>query len=130
MTAYVIDAPAAVRLAESGWSGPEALLAPTLLRSQTLSLLHADTRSGRRGGADARSLLANVDRLPVRLLGDRVLRRTAWSVADELGWEQTEAAEYVALTRLHADALVSGEPQLYAGAEALVRIVPVTEVTG
>lgn len=130
MTAYVIDASAAVRLAESGWSGPEALLAPTLLRSQTLSLLHADARSGRREPADARTLLAAVDRLPVRLLGDRVLRRNAWLVADELGWAQTEAAEYVALTRLHGDALVSGEPQIYAGADALVRIVPVTDVIG
>lgn len=130
MTAYVIDAPAAVRLAESGWSGSEALLAPTLLRSQTLSLLHADARSGRREPSEARTLLTAVDRLPVRLLGDRVLRRNAWLVADELGWAQTEAAEYVALTRLHGDALVSGDPQIYAGADALVRLVPVTDLVG
>jgi hypothetical protein len=130
MTAYVIDARAAVRMAESGWSGPEALLAPTLLRSQTLSLLHADARSGRREPAEARTLLAAVDRLPVRLLGDRVLRRNAWLVADQLGWAQTEAAEYVALTRLHGDALVSGEPHVYSGADALVRLVPVTDLIG
>ncbi|MGO4535583.1 hypothetical protein [Leifsonia sp. 2MCAF36] len=130
MTAYVIDAPAAVRLAEAGWGGPDELLAPTLLRSQTLSLLHADVVSGRREGAEAFALSQQVDALPVRLLGDRVLRRNAWRVADQLGWAQTEAAEFVALTRLHGDALLSGAPNVYAGAEALVRIVPVTDVVG
>jgi hypothetical protein len=130
MTVYVIDAPAALRLAEAGWSGEEDLLAPTLLRSQTLSLLHADTLAGRRDVPSALALLQKADALPVRLLGDRVLRRTAWRVADELGWAQTEAAEFVALTRLHGDALLSGAPHLYTGADALVRIVPVTDVLG
>jgi hypothetical protein len=128
MTTYVIDAPAAVRLAESGWSVSDALLAPNVLRSQTMSLLHGDALAGRREAAAARSLLASVDTLPIRLLGDRVLRKTAWLVADELGWAQTQAAEFVALTRLHGDALLSGAPQTYTGAEALVRIVPVTDL--
>lgn len=130
MTTYVIDAPAAVRLAESGWSGGDELLAPTLLRSQTLSLLHGDALSGRRTPAEAIALLDAVDALRVRLLGDRVLRRTAWRVADELGWRQTEAAEFVALTRLHGEALLSGAPQVYTGADHLVRIVPITDVVG
>ena len=130
MTAYVIDAPAAVRLAEAGWTAADTLLAPTLLRSQTLSLLHADVVAGRRDGAEAFALLRQVDGLPVRLLGDRVLRRNAWRVADQLGWAQTETAEFVALTQLHGDALVSGAPQLYPGAEALVRIVAVTAILG
>lgn len=130
MTAYVIDAPAAIRLAEAAWSGPDQLLAPTLLRSQTLSQLHADVVAGRRDGADAFALLRRVDGLPVRLLGDRVLRRNAWRMADQLGWAQTEAAEFVALARLHGDALLSGAPHLYTGADALVRIVPVTDVLG
>lgn len=128
MAAYVIDAPAAIRLAEAGWSGEDELLAPTLLRSQTLSALHADVVAGRRPADEAESVLAAVDALRVRLLGDRVLRRTAWRVASELGWAETEAAEYVALTRLHGDALVSGAPGGYPGAERLVRIVAVTEL--
>ncbi|WP_374010839.1 hypothetical protein [Leifsonia sp. LS-T14] len=130
MTAYVIDAPAAIRLAEAEWSGAEHLLAPTLLRSQTLSLLHADVVAGRREGGEAVALLRHVDGLPVRLLGDRVLRQGAWRVADQLGWAQTEAAEFVALTRLHGDALVSGAPHVYTGADALVRIVPVDDILG
>ncbi|NUU06751.1 hypothetical protein [Leifsonia sp. C5G2] len=128
MAAYVIDASAAVRLAESGWRGGHDLLAPTLLRSQTLSSLHADTVAGRRADDDARGLLAAVDALNVRLLGDRVLRRTAWKVASELGWAETEAAEYVALARLHTDALVSDAPAQYPGADRLVRIAPVSEL--
>ncbi|MDN4596470.1 hypothetical protein [Leifsonia virtsii] len=128
MAAYVIDASAAIRLAEAGWSGGHDLLAPTLLRAQTLSALHADTVTGRRPDEEARALLAAVDAFGVRLLGDRVLRRTAWKVASELGWAQTEAAEYVALTRLHADTLVSDAPAQYPGADRLVRIAPVSEL--
>lgn len=130
MTAYVIDASAAIRLAEAGWSGADELMAPTLLRSQTLSQLHADAVAGRREAEEAFALLQRVDALPVRLLGDRVLRRNAWRVADQLGWDQTEAAEFVALTLLHGDALLSGAPHLYAGADDLVRIAPVTDVVG
>ena len=130
MTAYVIDAPAAIRLAEEGWDGADALLAPTLLRSQTLSLLHADALAGQRDATAASALLQQVDALPVRLLGDRVLRRRAWRVADQLGWAQTDAAEFVALALMHGDALLSGAPQLYTGADALVRIVAVGDVLG
>jgi hypothetical protein len=36
-----------------------------------------------------------------------VLRRTAWKVADELGWSTTYKAEYIALTVLQADAFVT-----------------------
>ena len=35
--------------------------------------------------------------LRIRLLGDRVLQRVAWKVAEELGWHDTFVAEYVAL---------------------------------
>jgi hypothetical protein len=43
--------------------------------------------------------------LPLGRLGDAVLRRRAWAVADRLGWASTyNNAEYVALTQLQADA--------------------------
>jgi indolepyruvate ferredoxin oxidoreductase alpha subunit len=45
--------------------------------------------------------------MPIRLLGDAVLRRRAWDVADELGWASTYDAEYVALTLLQADSFVT-----------------------
>jgi hypothetical protein len=51
-----------------------------------------------------RDRLACVGRMPIRLLGDAVLRRRAWELADQLGWASTYNAEYVALTQLQADA--------------------------
>jgi hypothetical protein len=53
----------------------------------------------------ARDLLARIGRMPIRLLGDAVLRRRAWDLGDQLGWASTYNAEYVALTQLQADAL-------------------------
>ena len=123
MTAYVIDASAAIALAEAGYvpATGDALLAPNLLRSEVLAALHREVASGARDERAARSLLAAVDRLPVRLLGDRVLRKTAWRLAGELGWPDTFAAEYVALTVLHGDALVTDVPAVYAGAPVALR---------
>jgi predicted nucleic acid-binding protein len=43
----------------------------------------------------------------MRLLGDRVSRRTAWKIAREHGWETTYDAEYLAVAKLQADALVT-----------------------
>jgi hypothetical protein len=57
---------------------------------------------------------------PIRLLGDRVLRGTAWKVADELGWAETYDAEYVALTRLHGDALVTADADLAGRLDGVV----------
>ena len=45
--------------------------------------------------------------MKIRLLGDAVLRRVAWEFADTLGWAQTYDAEYLALTKLQADAFVT-----------------------
>ena len=58
--------------------------------------------------------------LKVRVLGDKVLQRTAWKVADTLGWETTYDAEYVALTQLQADLLVTSDPDLARAASGLV----------
>jgi predicted nucleic acid-binding protein len=57
----------------------------------------------------------------MRLLGDRVLQSTAWKeVAEELGWTDTLDAEYVALTQLHADALITFDRDLARSARSLV----------
>ena len=120
MARYVIDASAAIELAEAGYvpvTG-DSLLAPTLLRSEVLALLRRSVTARERDELAARSLIARVDRLPIRLLGDRVLRKTAWRLAAELGLPDTFAAEYLALTVLHGDALVTDTPELYAGATA------------
>ncbi len=59
-------------------------------------------------------------RMPIRLLGDAVLRRRAWEVADKLGWASTYNAEYVALTQLQADAFVTLDADLAGSVEGIV----------
>jgi hypothetical protein len=58
--------------------------------------------------------------MPIRLLGDGVLRRRAWQVADQLGWASTLKAEYVALTQLQADAFVTLDAELARTVEGVV----------
>ena len=58
--------------------------------------------------------------MPIRLLGDAVLRRRAWDLADQLGWASTYDAEYVALTQLQADAFVTLDTELARSVEGIV----------
>ena len=83
------------------------LLAPTLLRSQTLSVLHEAVHRGDLEPDVAFDRLTRIRAIPIRLLGDAVLRRVAWQLADQLGWAETYDAEYLALTQLQADAFVT-----------------------
>jgi len=101
-------------------SGEHELLAPTLLRSQVLSGLHEAVARGELPADVARDRLARIGRLPIRLLGDGVLRRRAWTLADQLGWASTYDAEYVALTQLQADALITLDAELARRVEGIV----------
>jgi len=96
------------------------LLAPTLLRSQTLSALHEAVQRGELPAEVARDRLTGIWRMPIRLLGDAVLRRRAWELADRLGWASTYNAEYVALTQLQADAFVTLDAELARSVEGIV----------
>jgi predicted nucleic acid-binding protein len=91
MTRFVVDCGVVLRIAgEDIEAAPEhELLAPTLLRSQTLSALHEAVHSGELERDAALEQLARIRALPIRLLGDAVLRRRAWEVADRLGWADT-----------------------------------------
>ena len=122
MTRFVVDAGAVLHLAseEVEVSDKHELLAPTLLRSQTLSALHEAVQRGEIPADVARDRLARVGRMPIRLLGDAVLRRRAWEVADQLGWASTYDAEYVALTQLQGDALVTLDAKLARSVEGVV----------
>ena len=122
MTRYVIGPDVAIRLArdEAVIGGDHQLLAPTLLRSQMLSLLYQAVRRGEMTKKDADRLLNYVRGLRIRLLGDRVLQAVAWKVADQLGWPDTLAAEYVALTQLQADAFVTLDAELARSLEGIV----------
>ncbi|MGZ6327683.1 MAG: type II toxin-antitoxin system VapC family toxin [Candidatus Limnocylindrales bacterium] len=127
MTRFVVDASAVLHLASARVEVPGAhkLLAPTLLRSQTLSALHEAVQRGEIPADVARDRLARIARMPIRLLGDAVLRRRAWELADRLGWASTFDAEYVALTQLQADAFVTLDADL---ARAVKGIVPTASI--
>jgi predicted nucleic acid-binding protein len=131
MTRYVIRPDVAIRLArENSVIRPQhELLAPALLRSQVLSLLFRSVQQGELTAHDAENALGYVRRLKLRLLGDRVLQSVAWDVADQLGWPDTYDAEYVALTRLQADALVTLDERLAQAAKRLVTVAPVDDLT-
>ena len=122
MTRFVVDAGAVLHLASAGAevSGAHKLLAPTLLRSQTLSALHESVQRGEIPADIARDRLARIRRMKIRLLGDAVLQRRAWELADQLGWASTYDAEYVALTQLQADAFVTLDAKLARSVEGIV----------
>jgi indolepyruvate ferredoxin oxidoreductase alpha subunit len=61
----------------------------------------------------------------VRFLGDKVLQRTAWRIADQLGWETTYDAEFVGLTQLQADVFVTSDRDLARAASGLVETASV-----
>jgi predicted nucleic acid-binding protein len=122
VTRFVVDCGVVLRLASEGIEvAPEhELLAPTLLRSQTLSALHKAVHRGEIPPDVARDQLARIGAMPIRLLGDAVLRRRAFDVAEQLGWAETYDAEYVALTLLQADAFVTLDAKLARRVEGVV----------
>jgi predicted nucleic acid-binding protein len=69
--------------------------------------------------------VTRINSLKVRFLGDKVLQRTAWRVADQLGLETTYDAEFVALTQLQADMLVTSDAELARAVGDLVETATV-----
>ena len=133
MTRYVVDAGVVLDLASGDGtevSAEHELLAPTLLRSQTLSALHESVHRGELAADAARESLARIQRLPIRLLGDAVLRRRAWDLAEQLGWGSTFDAEYVALTQLQADALVTLDAKLARSVDGIVATASIDVLRG
>jgi predicted nucleic acid-binding protein len=124
MTRFVVDCGAVLRLAaeELDVAAEHELLAPTLLRSQTLSAMHEAVHRGEIGAGVALERLERVQAMKIRLLGDAVLRRVAWTIADELGLAETYETEYLALTRLQADAFVTLDEELARRAKDVVPV--------
>lgn len=123
----MIDAPTLVHLVATGVVVDPAhrLVAPATVRSQALALLLAAVRRGELTEEAALAQHERLTALKLRLLGDRVSRRTAWRIAREQGWESTLDAEYLAVTLLQADALVTVDPALRDKAAGLVPLAPV-----
>jgi predicted nucleic acid-binding protein len=122
MTRFVVDADTLIRIAagEIEVASGHQLLAPTLVRSQALSALYEAARRGEVSAADGLERVTRVNSLRVRFLGDKVLQRTAWRIADQLEWETTFDAEFVALTQLQADVFVTSDRDLARAVSGLV----------
>jgi predicted nucleic acid-binding protein len=122
VTKFVVDCNVVLRLAadEIEVAPQHELLAPTLLRSQMLSALHEAVHAGKLKPDVARERLQRVGRMTIRLLGDAVLRRRAWEIADNLGWAETYTAEYIALTQLQGDAFVTLDAKLARRVKGIV----------
>jgi len=124
MARYVIDAPTLLHLvdAELHVDPGHQLVAPNSVRSEALELLLHDVRAGKRTEADALQAHERMTEIKMRLLGDRVSRRTAWQLARQHDWETLRDAEYLAVTRLQADALITVDPGLAAAARDAVAV--------
>lgn len=127
MTRYVIDACTLLHLVANDVdvSSAHQLVAPNIIRSQALSLLLAAVRSGEITEDVALQRHERLMELKMRLLGDRVSRRTAWKIAREHGWETTFDAEYLAVCKLQADALITIDQALAAKAAHIVPLATV-----
>ena len=120
----MIDAPTLLHLvdAELQVDPGHQLVAPNSIRSEALELLLRDVRAGKRSESAAMKAHERITEMKMRLLNDRVSRRTAWRVAREYDWDTLRDAEYLAITRLQADALVTVDPNLAAAARDIVMV--------
>ena len=130
MARYVIDAPTLLHLADAGIhvdSGHQ-LVAPNSIRSAALELLLHDVRAGKRTEMAALEVHERMTEIKMRLLGDRVSRRAAWQVARQHDWNTLRDAEYLAVTRLQADALITVDPSFAATARDVVAVAAIDDL--
>jgi predicted nucleic acid-binding protein len=127
---YVIDAPTLVHLVDAGLTVDPGhqLVAPNSIRSEALERLLRDVRAGERTEKAALAAHVRMTEIKIRLLGDRMSRRTAWNIARERDWDRLRDAEYLAVTRLQADALVTVDPGLAAVARDVVPLAAVDDL--
>jgi predicted nucleic acid-binding protein len=131
MTRYAIDAPTLLHVVTEQLPVDPAhqLVAPNAVRSQALTLLLEQVRRGELTETQARTLHTRLTELKIRVLGDRVSRWTSFQIAREQGWDTTYDAEYLAVARLQADALVTVDEAMAARAEGIVPLAPVEALT-
>lgn len=122
MARYVIDARTLLHIVANGIqiSPRHQIVAPSVIRSQALSLLFEAVRKGELTEASALQHHERLTKLKMRLLGDRVSRRTAWRIARDQSWDTTCDAEFLAVTQLQADALVTIDPAMARKADNIV----------
>ncbi len=131
MARYVVDAPTLLHIVSRDVQiRPEhQLVAPNAVRSEALALLYGQVRRGELREDEALRLHERLTEVKMRLLGDRVSRRTAWRIAREHGWDAIGDAEYLAVARLQADALITIDASLARRAEGIVPLASLDALT-
>ena len=126
MARYVIDSPTLLKLIDADLHPHPShqLVAPNAIRSEALNLLLQEVRAGKRTERAALQAHERITEVKMRLLGDRVSRATAWKIARERDWDTLRDAEYLAVTRLQADAFVTVDAELATRAAELVPVAP------
>ena len=121
---YAIDAVTLLRIVtdELPVDPGHQLVAPNVIRSQALGILFDAVRDGTITEAVALRRHERITEMKMRLLGDRVSRRTAWNMARDHGWPSIADAEYLAVAALQADALVTVDPAMAGRAEGIVTL--------
>ena len=128
MSRLVMHSSALIPLLEENRALPgHELLAPGSARSAVLNLLYRDFRAGRRSEKEVKALLKRLAEMKIRWFNDRVLRSTAFDVARALEHPDTQLAEYIALTRLQGEALVTQDRDAPAACGGLVRTMTLAE---
>lgn len=127
---FVVDARVAVDLATAGAAIPaeHSLTAPTLLRSQVLALVYESVHRGEIDERAGRKILDDIRGLRIRFLGDRSLEDHAWRLAVELNWPDVHQAQYIALTQLQADALVTADDEFASAAKSFVTVATKADI--
>jgi predicted nucleic acid-binding protein len=131
VTRYAIDAPTLLHVVteELPVSPEHQLVAPNGIRAQALTLLLQAVRRGELTEKEAMAIHTRLTELKIRLLSDRVSRATAFGIANEQGWETIYDAEYLAVSRLQADAFVTVDEDMAAKAQGVVPLAPVSALT-
>jgi predicted nucleic acid-binding protein len=131
VTRYAIDAPTLLHIVseELAVSPAHQLVAPNAVRSHALTMLLQQVGRGELTEKEARGLHSRLTELRIRVLGDRVSRWTSFQLAREHGWSTTSDAEYLAVARLQADALVTVDEEMARRAEGIVPLAPVEALT-
>jgi predicted nucleic acid-binding protein len=126
MTRYGIDAPTLLRIVTDRLPirPDHQLVAPNSIRPDALTLLLGQVARGDLTDKEAAELHTRLTELKIRTLGDRGSRWAAYRIAREHGWESIREAEYLAVTRLQADAFVTVDTELARRAEGIVPLAP------
>lgn len=130
MTRYALDASTLLHLVSHDVrvDPSHQLVAPGSIRSQALQLLLDEVRDGTLTEPEAMERHERVTELKMRILGDRVSRRTAWRIARDLRLS-ISVAEVLAVARLQADALVTVDAGLAGTASGVVPLATIDDLT-